>query len=167
PRGFDGIDGFEYTLVNGLGESTARVELNVNYPGAPEAEADAYDALMDERLAVPAPGVLANDVVNAGVIEAFDAVSAQGGAVALADDGSFTYDPPAGFTGRDSFTYRLANPLGPSGATVVIDVRQRPVAQDDGPYPTPLDTSLAVGAAAGVLANDAGVPSPSVDGFDA
>src|SRR5919204_6605325 len=44
--------------------------------------------------------------------------SANGGNVVLNTNGTFTYDPPAGFTGTDHFFYRLTN----SGGTSVGDV---------------------------------------------
>ncbi|MGC4016902.1 MAG: Ig-like domain-containing protein [Luteolibacter sp.] len=52
-------------------------------------------------------------------ISAYDAASANGGTVSMvttgANIGKFTYQPPAGFTGTDTFTYTLDN--GVSGGT--------------------------------------------------
>ena len=59
----------------------------------------------------------ANDSFPAGgtnQISTYDAVSSQGGNVVMqtasgATFGQFTYDPPAGYTGSDSFTYTLSS----------------------------------------------------------
>ena len=72
------------------------------------------------------PGLLANDADPDGdtfTITGFDAVTTQGGAVSSvgASDGTFTYDPPAGFTGVDSFTYTIEDDDGnASTATVTV-----------------------------------------------
>jgi uncharacterized repeat protein (TIGR01451 family) len=79
----------------------------------PLARNDSYTATGNVRIQVPAgSGVLANDSDPDGVGPAITATagsfsSAQGGDVVLAADGSFTYNPPAGFEGSDSFTYTL------------------------------------------------------------
>jgi hypothetical protein len=49
-----------------------------------------------------------------------------GAVVGLNSDGTFTYLPPPGFTGVDSFTYRITDPTGLSDtATVYINVEHR------------------------------------------
>lgn len=59
-------------------------------------------------------------------ITAFDRVSAAGGAVTMVTSGAglgtFTYDPPAGFQGTDTFTYTIANDFGSSTAKVSLPV---------------------------------------------
>src|SRR5262249_13931367 len=69
--------------------------------------------------------VTANDSFNPlpGVtITAFDATSAHGGTVSMTTSGpgigQFTYNPAAGYTGADSFTYTISNAHGSSTATV-------------------------------------------------
>lgn len=72
--------------------------------------------LEDATFAMAAPGVLANDgepgddlcVVGAPTS------STQGGAVSVAQDGSFAYTSPADFVGADTFTYRVAALAGGS-----------------------------------------------------
>jgi hypothetical protein len=79
--------------------------------------------------------VTANDYLGlntAATITAYDAISTQGGQVVMTTSGpnigKFTYDPPAGFEGADTFTYTLSdNPNAPSAvgnrkATVSITV---------------------------------------------
>ncbi len=59
-------------------------------------------------------------------ISAFDSTSAQGGTVSMttsgAGAGQFTYNPPRGYEGADSFTYTLSNALGSSVGTVTLNV---------------------------------------------
>jgi len=78
----------------------------------PLARADSYTATGNVRIQVPAPGVLANDSDPDGVgpaisVTAGTFLSAQGGNVTTNADGSFSYNPPAGFEGTDTFTYTL------------------------------------------------------------
>jgi uncharacterized repeat protein (TIGR01451 family) len=67
--------------------------------------------------------VLANDQGPSAVISAFDATSAHGGEVTMnTSTGTFTYDPPRGFTGTDSFNYTISNAAGSDQGTVVLTV---------------------------------------------
>src|SRR5262249_17869920 len=78
--------------------------------------------------------------------------TAQGGAIVLAANGSFTYTPATNFTGTDTFRYRITNANGNSTATVTFTVIAPPVAVNDS-FNTTRDVPLNI-AAAGVLAND-------------
>lgn len=98
----------------------------------PDAVDDAYAVIGNVTLTVDAnAGVLANDTDDGGVgtapgeasVTAFDAASANGGAVTVNPDGSFSYEPPVGFSGTDSFTYTLTDADGETDtATVTINV---------------------------------------------
>ena len=85
-----------------------------------------FDALGNVGINVPAgSGVMGNDTlgVPTATITAFDATSVNGGAITMnATTGAFTYTPPAGFEGADSFTYTLGNAGGASVATVTLNV---------------------------------------------
>jgi hypothetical protein len=73
--------------------------------------------------AVSGYSVLANDQGSGAAISAFDATSAHGGEVTMnTGTGTFTYDPPRGFTGTDSFNYTLSNAGGSDTGTVVLTV---------------------------------------------
>ena len=93
---------------------------------SPIAFDDSYTSLGNVGITVPAAnGVLANDVdpdssVSLSVVAAAGATS-QGGAFAIAADGSFSYQPPAGYEGPDSFTYTLTDndPLTPNDTGAV------------------------------------------------
>jgi hypothetical protein len=56
-------------------------------------------------------------------VTGFDAVSANGGSVAMAASGVFTYTPPAAYQGSDSFAYTITDNNGDSdSATVTITI---------------------------------------------
>ncbi|MRG60703.1 tandem-95 repeat protein [Agromyces sp. CFH 90414] len=86
---------------------------------ADDAVDDAYETAEDAALSVSADGgVLANDdpeaVADAPVVTA----APTHGAVDLAADGSFTYEPAADFSGTDSFTYEAGGDSGVATITV-------------------------------------------------
>lgn len=67
--------------------------------------------------------VLANDQAPGATITAFDATSVQGGDVVVnTSTGTFSYNPPRGFTGTDSFNYTISNGGGSDTGTVVLTV---------------------------------------------
>jgi len=100
------------------------------------AKDDIYETVGNTRLDVDADiGVLANDSDPDGIPPTKtvthlngDTVlnggnSTQGGDVGMALDGSFTYTPPVGFQGNDTFTYNVTDADGSSAvATVSIKV---------------------------------------------
>ena len=92
---------------------------------APVALDDSYSVNQDTQLAIPAPGVLANDIdADGDPLTAVRGTGVLNGSLTLNADGSFTYTPDAGFTGTDSFTYvaRDTFPADSNEATVTIDV---------------------------------------------
>lgn len=97
-------------------------------PQAPQARPDAYSTGFQTPLAVAAnQGVLLNDSPNplsGQPLEVnFQSTSLNGGLVTLTDDGGgFTYTPPPGFIGVDTFGYELLNGVGVSRTTVTIEV---------------------------------------------
>ncbi len=107
-------------------------------------------ATEDTQLTVAAPGVLGNDTdVDDTLLTAVLVGDASDGTLALAADGSFTYDPDPNFCGPDSFTYRANDGTDDSNlATVSIAVacvNDAPVAVDDS-YNATEDTPLTVNA---------------------
>jgi hypothetical protein len=88
---------------------------------------DSYDVIGNVGINVPDgagdlnsndPG--AGDVtgVGADVVAPFDGTTTAGGSVSVNANGSFTYDPPAGFEGPDGFDYTTAS----GSATVALNV---------------------------------------------
>lgn len=130
--GFSGTDTFTYRASDGTATSapttvTITVEEAEQPPvnTAPVARNDAYQAVGGQPLALPAPGVLANDTDEDGnVLTATAVTQPANGTVTLEADGSFTYTPDAGFNGKDVFTYRADDGQDRSAvATVTITVK--------------------------------------------
>ena len=71
-------------------------------------------------LGKPAPG--GRSAALTGMIVAFDAMSANGGTVTMTPDGGFTYSPPTGFNGLDTFGYTMEDQGFQSSATAFINV---------------------------------------------
>jgi Ca2+-binding RTX toxin-like protein len=121
-------DTLKYTVVIGASGMDATgvmfsdtVDPNTNFvPGTvmttPLARNDSYTASGNIRITVAAPGVLTNDSdadsVGPALTVSAGATTANGGNVNLSADGSFTYNPPAGFEGVDTFTYTLSDGEG-------------------------------------------------------
>ncbi|MGE0886656.1 MAG: beta strand repeat-containing protein [Blastocatellales bacterium] len=90
---------------------------------SPIAVNDSYSTLGNVCITVPVgSGLLANDINPQGtgtVAASAGATSTNGGAVSVAADGSFTYNPPAGFRGNDTFTYTLTHSNGKMDTGIV------------------------------------------------
>ncbi|HSE16084.1 MAG TPA: Ig-like domain-containing protein, partial [Pyrinomonadaceae bacterium] len=117
--GVSGMDATGVQFTDTVDPNTAFVAGTLRT--TPIARNDSYTATGNVRITVAAPGVLGNDsdadpAVNALTATAGTFLSANGGDVNLSSDGSFTYNPPAGFEGNDSFTYTLNDNDG-EGAT--------------------------------------------------
>lgn len=113
-------------------------------PEAPVAAADVYGVVHDTARTVPAAeGLLANDSdIELGepgeLLEAIVDTTGLAGALQWSTDGSFTYTPPAGFTGTDTFHYYVNDQHAYTSRTVTVElqvgdgaVNHRPVAVDD------------------------------------
>src|SRR5262249_18282934 len=74
-------------------------------------------------------GVLVNDFDPDGTTPTAQPITngatTNGGTVTLLADGSFTYDPPVGFTGTDTFTYTATDGSKTDTATVSITLTSR------------------------------------------
>jgi subtilisin-like proprotein convertase family protein len=111
----------------GLNGSITGWCLNLTLP--PVANDDSYNAAQDTTLTVPAPGVLANDTGTPAptAVAISGGSTTQGGTVTLSTNGGFSYNPPAGFTGSDTFTYTATNGPGATDtATVTFTVTHKP-----------------------------------------
>ncbi|PWR01478.1 hypothetical protein DKT77_16740, partial [Meridianimarinicoccus roseus] len=123
---FNGTDGFTYQVSDGTLTDTATVSLTVDpVNDAPVASGESYTAYVGTPLAVGvAAGVLANDTdVDGDTLSAAELAGPSGGTLALASDGSFTYEAFSGFTGPDSFDYLVDDGNGGTAtatATVIV-----------------------------------------------
>ncbi|MCG8403774.1 MAG: Ig-like domain-containing protein, partial [Phycisphaerales bacterium] len=139
---FTGNFTFDYRLTNAAGTDDATVTILVGTP--PMAQNDGYTCTGNIAISLDAAnGVFADNGNGADEGDAIMVTAVQGnpgnvgnatatnqmglnnvaGSVTLNADGSFTYDPPPGFVGNDTFTYTIDNAFGaPSMATVTINV---------------------------------------------
>ncbi len=97
----------------------------------PVAVADTYPENVIGHVSVNSSlitySVTSNDISAAPfTITAFDATTAHGGTVTMTTSGAgigqFTYNPPVGFTGTDTFTYTISNAAGSGTATVSMPI---------------------------------------------
>jgi VCBS repeat-containing protein len=92
----------------------------------PVATADGWAMLQGTTLAIPAPGVLANDTdADGDQLTAVKVSDPAHGSLTLNADGSFSYTPTPAYIGSDSFTYKAEDGSHESNvATVSILVQQ-------------------------------------------
>ena len=134
--GFTGEDSFEYTIIDSFGKTdTATVSIEVrdlnepldpenpesNYNAPPIATDDVFTLFPDTTLN---SNVISNDAdpegdaitianSNGDAATATQTITtAAGGSVTLNTDGTFTYTPPTGFIGEDSFDYSIIDTNG-------------------------------------------------------
>lgn len=119
--GYFGPDSFGYTATNSVGSNSAIAAIIIP-PPAPAANNDVATASGNIQISAAAPGVLGNDNLFGATITGSSTTSAQGGNVTVNADGSYTYNPLAGYEGADSFTYTITNATGSSTGTVNITV---------------------------------------------
>lgn len=157
-QSWHGLDAFTYTASDGVLTATAVVTIDVgavNHP--PVAGGDVYTTGEDIVLAVPAPGVLANDMdADGDPLYALPAAPPAHGMLTLETDGSFLYTPAADWSGVDSFTYNVSDGVLTATAVVqivVTPINDAPVAANDA-YTVTSGSTLVV-SAPGVLGNDA------------
>ena len=105
--GYAGSDSFTYRAYDGKDYSNdAKVSITI-INTAPVAVNDTYSANRNSVLNIASPGVLKNDTdANGDALTASLVSGVTHGALTLNSDGSFIYNPTAGYTGSDSFTYR-------------------------------------------------------------
>ncbi len=124
PLNFVGADSFTYTLSDGAGgRADAVVSITVVAVNDAPTPRDDVGGIISTS-GVASFSVLDNDTDPDGdtlTIDAFDAVSVNGGSVTDNGDGTFTYTAPSGTVGNDSFTYTVSDTSGlTSTATVRI-----------------------------------------------
>ncbi len=169
--GFFGSDSFGYQITDPGGEtSTASVFINVLQSAPPSAVDDGYLVAKDGTLTVgDAAGLLANDSDPDGdPLTAALETDVSHGSLSLDANGAFTYTPTAGFTGTDSFTYRVSDGNGgESTATVILQVQDNDAPVVAGPVTAAL-TEDAAATTIDLLANatDADGDTLTVTGVD-
>ncbi|WP_267643231.1 Ig-like domain-containing protein [Haloarchaeobius amylolyticus] len=169
--GFSGIDSFRYRIqdANGAysGFGTVTIEVTPDANRAPEPVDDHYTTREGEWLNVSAPGVLANDGdPDNDSIRATNVGTPSNGTVSLTTAGDFRYQPAPGFTGTDSFIYRIQDSEGAYSGFATVTVEVLP---DPNRAPTPVADEYVVTAGEtllvatpGVLANDYDADNDSI-----
>jgi hypothetical protein len=118
-----GTDSFQYRVTDGIDTSPVVIASITVSPvnDAPSTVGDVYFGAAGEPLEIPAErGVLVNDVdVDSASLSAVLLQRPANGTVVLQPDGSFRYEPEAGFIGTDLFTYQAADGQTASSATEV------------------------------------------------
>jgi VCBS repeat-containing protein len=126
---------------------------------APIVNNDTFFPKQDTVFTSPATGVLANDSdadTAASALTVTPVTQPTNGSLVLNANGSFTYTPNTGFTGNDTFTYRVSDGAGGTAdgtVTLTVNPNTAPLAAND-TYTTAEDTALTTTTANGVLFND-------------
>lgn len=122
---FVGVDTFQYTVSDGRGgTATATVTVTVSAPNSPpRARKDNVSTTQDIPVIID---VLANDSDPDGDPLTVSAITTPGnGMVRINANGTVTYTPNTGFTGRDSFSYTISDGRGGTDtATVTVLVKK-------------------------------------------
>ncbi|MBY5956812.1 hypothetical protein KUV50_01605 [Membranicola marinus] len=121
---------FDYRLESSSGASDATVILIIK-DDPPVAQPDTYTAtgnISINTTTMAGQSVLVNDAGNGLFVSAVQGAMAnvniatattQGGSVVVQVNGEFSYTPPTGFTGSDTFTYTAGNSSGQSSPVLV------------------------------------------------
>jgi Big-like domain-containing protein len=139
---FVGTDTFTYRVDGGiLGLSNiATVTISVTND-APVARPDAYTAVADVDRSIPRPGVLGNDDDADGDHLTIDVVQEPAhGNLDEHDDGSFKYKADKGFSGNDTWSYRVWDGIAWSNTVTVTMTVSLPATPKPTPAPTPQPT---------------------------
>jgi len=150
---FAGTDSFEFKVTDPqgiVGESgTALVTINITN----DLPVPADDNFITDPGILVGGNVLVNDddLNDDPLSVVLNGTSPQHGQLVLNDDGTFTYMPDEGFSGKDSFTYLVTDGQiisEPAGATVTVTVN--PGEQPPPPPPPPSVTVPFISAAPGL-----------------
>lgn len=165
--GFVGTIEIDYIVEDATGTDQGRITLDVQAsPPSLQAVDDAFHVLENDA-AIPFD-VMANDrTVNGGVVNTVSA-TAQGGTVTLLTGfgPALDYQPPANYTGIDSFTYELLDPqtLQVSQARVTVYVGIVPDQVLTGPVaPLSTEEQAVYDSIADICATDPNTNIPCAD----
>lgn len=114
----------------GNGSYYPATQVQQSFGVAPNPGDDAYSALgnvlVDSSTGTPFATIDNDNFPGGTTISTFDATSTNGGAVTMttsgANMGRFTYNPPVGYTGADTFTYTLSSNGQTRAGTVTFTI---------------------------------------------
>ncbi|TRO67575.1 endonuclease I [Christiangramia sabulilitoris] len=106
---FTGVDTFTYTICDSDNNcSTATVSITVQDEGAPQANADETNTVVNQTLTID--NLLANDdLLDEAGIFSVETTTSAGGTAVLNNDGTVTYTPASGYKGEDTFSYTICD----------------------------------------------------------
>ncbi|HXF09834.1 MAG TPA: Ig-like domain-containing protein, partial [Desulfuromonadaceae bacterium] len=168
-----GLNATNVQFVDPLDPNTTFVPGSLH--ASPVAFDDSYTAVGNTKLYVGttpplgepalvsgASGLLANDVIATAPdlisFSGFSGATTQGGSVTVNAAGNFTYTPPVGFTGTDTFTYTNANNVdgtlkGVGTVTITVNSRiwyiDNSAGSGNGTSASPFNSLSAVSGASG------------------
>lgn len=144
---YTGPDSFTYEISGPDGNATALALIDVQSPVGPNAVDDLYTINTDSTAELevlvndtPGSGELANNTLTVEQQPSNGLISVD------TSTGVITYQPDAGFTGQDTFTYEIGNTNGEFDvATVVVDVvNDAPPAANDDETTTDVDQTISI-----------------------
>ncbi|QDW26968.1 tandem-95 repeat protein [Pedobacter sp. KBS0701] len=124
---YSGYDSFVYTVKDNYGAESNTAIVNIAVNIKPVGVADMANTTTDLPVTIH---VMDNDPGKAGsiVIKKTDPLK---GTVVLNTDGTFTYSPNAGFSGKDSFTYSIQNKEGLQSDPITVTINVKPSGNPD------------------------------------
>jgi hypothetical protein len=130
---YGGVVDFSYKLSDGTDSGTATVQMVVLASGTP---VNAVPVALDKTVSVTAfstlNGTTGTTDADGDTLTASLLTNVTKGTLTLSADGNFQYTPNSGYTGSDSFSYRVSDGKGGyDTATVTINVDPQ-----TGPFPT-------------------------------
>lgn len=133
---WSGTDTVQYTVSDGTDTSTGILTVTVDPANDPPVAGD--DSASTERDMAVILSVLANDSDPDGdALTVTGATDGSSGTVTNNGDGTLTYNPNAGFSGVDTFTYTVSDRNGGQDtATVTVTVADSPPPAPDSFTPT-------------------------------
>ncbi|WP_254721922.1 beta strand repeat-containing protein [Kovacikia minuta] len=157
---YQGVDFFTYQANDGFTNSAnvATVTINVVTNAAPIGNTDTYSVNQNNLITVSAAnGVLKNDV-DIDPLTANLVSNPGNGTLSFNPDGSFIYQPNAGFSGPiDTFVYRASDGTltsAPTTVTLSIKTSSTPPTANPNTYSVNANNTLSIPVATGVLVND-------------
>lgn len=123
--GYSGNDTFTYILRTADGMDSDPITVTIGIK--PVGVNDNANTTTNNPVLIP---VKANDPSNSGTTVVINTVPTNGTAV-LNPDGTVTYTPNTGFSGKDTFTYRLTTPNGGTSDPITVNVNVIPTGTPD------------------------------------
>ena len=125
---FSGTDSFTYTITDDSATDTATVTVTVNgINDTPDANDDSFSTTVNDAITFALSDLLANDSDVDGDSLSLDTLNQPTNGVIIDNqDGTYTYQPDADYSGTDSFTYIITDGIETAQAEVSITISTVP-----------------------------------------